>query len=281
VLTELKKQAEKKADEYASFWENFGPVLKEGLYEDNDRRDDLLTLARFRSTAGDGWVSLADYVARMKENQTAIYYITGDDVEAMKASPQLEGYRARDIEVLLLADPVDDFWLSVVMDFDGKPLKSATRGASDLADIEPAQGDEEAAAEAGDEARDAEVATLIALIKQSLADEVKDVRTTDRLTDSPVCLVADDGDLDLRLERMLKAHNQLQERSSRIMEINPKHALIRNMIRRAGEKGAAEALDDAAHLLLDQARIVEGEPVADPAAFTRRMSAMMSKATGG
>ena len=282
VLTELKKKAEKKADEYATFWENFGPVVKEGLYEDAERREELLALTRFRSTTEEGWVSFADYVGRMQENQTAIYYITGDDIEAMKASPQLEGYRARGIEVLLLGDPVDDFWLSAIMDFDGKPLKSATQGASDLADIKPAEDDAEAAKEeGGEEARDAEVATLIALLKQSLGEAVKDVRSTDRLTDSPVCLIADEGDMDLRLERMMKAHNRLEEGATRILEINPKHALIRNLIARAAETGAADALDDAAHLLLDQARIVEGEAVADPAAFTRRMSEMMSKATAG
>jgi len=276
VLSELKKKADKAPGEYADFWDNFGPVLKEGLYEDAERRDDLLELARFRSTAGDDLVSLKDYVGRLKDGQTAIYYITGDDLEALKTSPQLEGYRAKGVEVLLLSDPVDDFWITGVDGYDGKPFRSATRGASDLADIaggETAENPEEA-----EPVREAEVATLIALLKQSLGEAVKDVRTTDRLTDSPVCLVADEGDMDLRLERLLKAHQQLETASARILEINPGHPLIRQLATRAGESGAADALDDMAHLLLDQALIVEGESPADPAGFARRMAAVLGRA---
>jgi len=276
VLGELKKKAEKAPDEYADFWDNFGPVLKEGLYEDVERRDELLELTRFRSTAGDGLVSLKDYVGRMKDGQTAIYYISGDDPDALKSSPHLEGFRARGIEVLMLSDPVDDFWITAVDDYDGKPLRSATRGTSDLADIATEDSDTEAEAEAP--VREAEIATLIALLKQSLGEAVKDVRTTDRLTDSAVCLVADEGDMDLRLERLLKAHQQLQQGSARILEINPSHALIRQLALRAGESGAADALDDMAHLLLDQALIVEGEALPDPAAFARRMTTALAKA---
>jgi len=276
VLGELKKKAEKAPDEYTDFWDNFGPVLKEGLYEDVERRDELLELTRFRSTAGDGFVSLKDYVGRMKDGQTAVYYISGDDPDALKSSPHLEGFRARGIEVLMLSDPVDDFWITAVDDYDGKPLRSATRGTSDLADIATEDGDTEAEAEAP--VREAEIATLIALLKQSLGEAVKDVRTTDRLTDSAVCLVADEGDMDLRLERLLKAHQQLQQSSARILEINPSHALIRQLALRAGESGAADALDDMAHLLLDQALIVEGEALPDPAAFARRMATALAKA---
>lgn len=276
VLTELKRKAEKAPEEYATFWENFGAVLKEGLYEDSERRDDLLTLARFHSTAGDGWVSLAEYVGRMKEGQSAIYYITGDSLEAVKKSPQLEGFRARGVEVLLLTDPVDDFWLSAVHEFDDKPFKSATRGAADLSAL---KGEDKAdEGEDSEPVRDAEVATLIALVKQTLGEAVKDVRTTDRLTDSPVCLVADDGDMDMRLERMLKAHQQVSQASLRILELNPKHALIKGLVARAQQKGAAEDLADIAYLLLDQARIIEGEPVPDPAAFSRRMASVMTRA---
>ncbi len=278
VLTELGRKAEKEPKEYAEFWENFGSVLKEGLYEDQERQAELLELVRFRSTAGDDLVGLKDYAERMKEGQEAIYYITGDDLQTLENSPHLEGFRARGIEVLLLSDPVDDFWLSTVFEYDGHALTSATRGATDLSNLgeEPAEDE----AEEAEPIRDSELATLIALVKQTLGEAVKDVRSTDRLTDSAVCLVADDGDMDMRLERMLKAHNQLNTDSVRILEINPKHALIKNMANAATKGGAADDMADLAHLLLDQARIIEGDPLPDPAAFSRRMATVMAKAAG-
>ena len=278
VLTELSKKAEKEPEKYAEFWENFGSVLKEGLYEDQERQTDLLELVRFRSTAGEDLLSLKDYVARMKEGQEAIYYITGDDLQTLETSPHLEGFRARGVEVLLLSDPVDDFWLSAVFEYDGHALTSATRGTTDLSNMgeEPAKDETDEVEPAGD----SELATLIALIKQTLGETVKDVRTTDRLTDSAVCLVADDGDMDMRLERMLKAHNQLNSDSVRILEINPKHDLIKNMAGAATKGGAADDLADLAFLLLDQARIIEGEALPDAAAFSRRMATVMAKAAG-
>ncbi|MBT3332057.1 MAG: molecular chaperone HtpG [Rhodospirillaceae bacterium] len=282
VLTELGKKAEKEPTEYAEFWGNFGSVLKEGLYEDHERQAELLELVRFRSTAGatdnGALVSLKDYVGRMKEGQEAIYYITGDDLQTLENSPHLEGFRARGVEVLLLSDPVDDFWLSAVFEYDGHALTSATRGSTDLSNM-----GEEAAKDADDTAepaKEGDLATLIALVKQTLGEAVKDVRTTDRLTDSAVCLVADDGDMDMRLERMLKAHNQLKTDSVRILEINPKHDLIKNMSAAATKGGAADDLADLAFLLLDQARIIEGEALPDPAAFSRRMATVMAKAAG-
>jgi molecular chaperone HtpG len=272
VLAELKKKADKDAAGYATFWKSFGPVLKEGLYEDAERHDDLLALARFHSTNGDELVSLADYVGRMKDGQEAIYTISGDDLAGLRKSPQLEGFRARGVEVLLLTDPVDDFWLATVPDYEKKPFRSVTRGAADLSKL----GTPDAAKDE-DEARPADVATLIVVLKQHLEGAVKDVRQSDRLTDSAVCLVADEGDLDMRLERMLKAHGQLDKASSRILEINPRHALIKALVARAKQAGAADALADAAHLLLDQARIVEGDPVPDPVAFAARLASVMTK----
>ena len=238
----------------------------------------MLELVRFRSTAGEDLVSLKDYAGRMKDGQEAIYYITGDNLQTLQNSPHLEGFRARGVEVLLLSDPVDDFWLSAVFEYDGRALTSATRGVTDLSNIgeSPAKDEEEDA----EPIRDTALATLIALVKQTLGEAVKDVRTTDRLTDSAVCLVADDGDMDMRLERMLKANNQLNTNSVRILEINPKHALIKNMANAATKGGAADDLADLAYLLLDQARIIEGEPLPDPAAFSQRMATMMAKAAG-
>ena len=277
LLTELGRKADKDAPAFAAFWDNFGALIKEGIYEDADNRDALLGIARFRSTAGEDLVSLSDYAGRMKEGQEAIYYITGEAVEALRKSPQLEGFAARGVEVLLLADPVDEFWIPAVGEFDGKPFKSATRGGSDLAAI-PAAADE-----AGEEATDAEPAdrgridSLIAMFKLTLQDEIKDVRTSDRLTDSAACLVADEGDLDIHLERLLKQHNQLEAASRRILEINPGHSLIRALADRLGRDGASDRLGDAARLVLDQARIVEGEPLPDPGAFARRLSDALAR----
>ncbi|QDO96213.1 molecular chaperone HtpG [Ferrovibrio terrae] len=274
VLTELDKKAARDVADYEKFWEAFGPVLKEGLYEDPEHREAILKLARFRSSQRDGWVSLDDYIAAMKDGQSAIYVISGEQLEQLKHSPQLEGFRAKGVEVLLLTDPVDDFWLSVVRDHAGKPLKSASRAGADLDGI--AGSADETKSE--DRPDDATLGTLIAALKQVLGDAVKDVRESKRLTDSAVCLSAADGDLDMHLERLLRQHKQLDKASTRILEINPGHPLIKALAVRAQQPGAVDALEDAAHLLLDQARLVEGEPPADALQFAQRLAKLMEKA---
>ncbi len=280
VLGELAKKAEKAPDDYAKFWETFGMVLKEGLHEDFENREKLLDLVRFRSSGADGWTSLADYVGRMKDGQDAIYYISGEDAEQVAKSPQLEGFRAKGVEVLYMTDPVDEFWLSAVGAFSEKPFKSATRGGVDLSKIKGAEADK-AADEQKDKPAEEKAAgldPLIAAFKVALGDKVKDVRLSDRLTESPVCLIADEQGLDMHLERLLKQHKQIDGLSARVLEINPTHPLIKRLAGVAEEKkGGDPILDDAAFLLLDQARIVEGEPVLDPQAFTRRMSNVMQK----
>ena len=275
VLSELSKKAKdtENAAEYDSFWENFGAVLKEGLYEDYEHRDELLKLLRFRTTAGDELVSLEQYVARMKEGQDAIYTISGDDIDTLLRSPQLEGFKAKGVEVLLLTDPVDEFWMPSVGVYEGKPFKSVTRGGADLGKI---KGEEVEKPE--EKTPEGELTDLLALLKLTLSDAVKDVRKSERLTDSAVCLVADDNDMDMHLERLLKQHKQLNgEVGKRILEINPSHALIKRLAERAKGNGATDALEDAAWLLLDQARIVEGEALPDPAAFARRLASAMEK----
>ncbi len=275
VITELEKKAKKDADGYLKFWQSFGAVLKEGIYEDFERKDRLLKLARFKSTtSGDGYTSLEEYVGRMKDDQTAIYYITGDDLEAIRRSPQLEGFAAKGVEVLLMTDAVDDFWITSVPDFEGKALKSATRSGDDLDALSGASDEED---KDKDAAANSNVSPLIALLKETLGDHVKDVRVSSRLTESPVCLVADEGDTDMHLERLLKQHQGHTGTTPRVLEINPKHDLILALSERAAEKGAADTYADDAWLLLDQARIVEGEPVADPAAFSRRLANAMSR----
>ncbi len=279
VLGELEKKAEKETDSFNEFWTNFGPVMKEGIYEDPENRDAILKLARFRSTEQDGLVSLDDYVSRMKDGQDAIYYITGDSEETLSRSPQLEGFRSRGIEVLLLTDPVDEFWLPTVGDWQEKPFKSATRGGADFSAIK-AEGSTDEDTEKTDTSSEdtpAEVASLIAMIKLELGETVKDVRASNRLTDSPVCLVADEGDIDINLERLLRQHRQLEEQVPRVLEINPAHPVIAALAGSVGKEGSGNAVTDAAWLLLDQARILEGEALPDPAAFSRRMSALMEK----
>ncbi|MBO44870.1 MAG: molecular chaperone HtpG [Rhodospirillaceae bacterium] len=279
VLNELKKKAEKEPDSYAGFWEAFGALIKEGIYESFENRDDLLSLLRCHSTTDEGLVSLESYLGRMKKGQDAIYYITGENAEALKQSPQLEGFRARDVEVLLLSDPIDDFWLPAVGQYKEKPFKSVTQGGADLGNIEtPKVKKKDDKKSAADDAKSAgEMGDLIALLKLTLEEKVTDVRTSERLTDSAVCLVADETGLDMNLERILKQHNQINQVTSRILEINPDHSLIQSLALSAKKKGAQDKLEDAALLLLDQAQILEGEPVSDPVAFSRRMEAVMAK----
>ena len=272
VLGELAKKAKDDPQDYAKFWGNFGAVLKEGIYEDRESSDAILELARFRSTAGEGLVSLEDYAQRMKPGQEAIYTIAGDTIEVVAKSPQLEGFRARGIEVLYLTDPVDEFWTSAVGVYKKKEFKSVTRGAADLDKIAAADKKEDA-----DDKPKGDVAALIAVLKLALGDAVKDVRASKRLTDSAVCLIADEHDMDIHLERLLRQHRQLAADSKRILEINPKHALIAQLLKLAGKDGAADALGDFAWILLDQARILEGEPLPDPAAFAKRLSAVLAK----
>ncbi|MEM1200899.1 MAG: molecular chaperone HtpG, partial [Pseudomonadota bacterium] len=228
VLNELKKFAKKDETAYAGVWNSVGPVLKEGIYEDMERRDELFELARFASTASTEEAplrTLAEYVAGMKENQTAIYYITGEEADAISASPQLEGFRARGVEVLLLSDPIDSFWTSTALGYEGKPFRSITQGAADLDSIEPEKTDDK---DKKDEKTDDEATSaLITAMKTALGDSVSDVRESKRLTDSPVCLIAGDGGLDRNLEKLLSRQQAPGvQKSAPILEINPSHGLV-------------------------------------------------------
>ena len=276
VLNELGKKAEKVPEEYAKFWENFGAVLKEGVYEDTDQRGTLLELARFRSTQpADDWVSLKAYIGRMKDGQDEIYYIAGEDAESLRRSPQLEGFVSKGLEVLLMTDPVDEFWIGGIGVYEEKNFASVTRGSIDLGKFDTVTS--EGQAEKSEPAKEEGVNGLIALLKLNLDERVKDVRASDRLTDSPVCLVADEGDVDMHLARLLKQHQQVDQISARILEINPRHELIKVLAESLSKEGAADALADAAELLLEQALILEGEPLPDPAGFSRRLTGVMAK----
>src|SRR4051794_8290118 len=255
VLGELESLADKDAESFAKIWDAFGPVIKEGIYEDFERREKLLALARFTTTAGEKR-SLKQYVENLKPNQTEVYYLTGDSIERLKSNPKLESASARGIEVLLLTDPVDAFWTSAPLDFGGKPLKSLSQGDIDFA-LVPLL--DEKADDKQEESATDEAAT-IAVIKHTLGDRVSDVRASQRLTSSASCLVAGGDGRDRQLERLLAMQNQGSV-TKPILEINLRHPLV------AAIAGATDAAADLSFLLLEQAQILDGELPEDPSAF--------------
>jgi molecular chaperone HtpG len=266
VLSMLDDLAENRPDDYKTFWSQFGQVLKEGMGEDFGNQERLAKLLRFASTAtaaGEQTVSLADYVSRMKEGQDKIYYVTADSESAARSSPHLEVFRRKEVEVLLLTDQVDEWMLSFLNEFDGKALVSVSRGGLDLGALQ----DAEEKAKVEETARD--FADLVAQIKASLGDRVKDVRVTDRLTDSPSCLVSDEGDISGTLERLLKQSGQKAPERKPILEINPMHPLVARL------KTETADADGWANLLFDQAQLAEGTQLADPAGFVKRLNDML------
>ncbi len=269
VLSTLAKKAEKQPDEYRKFWDNFGAVIKEGLCDGLEPRDDIIEVCRFRTTSGEN-VSLKEYSERMKQDQKAIYYIVGDNEDAVINSPQLEGFRKRGYEVLLLADSVDQFWVNVLHQYQDIALKSVTRVDSDL----DGDGDD---GSGNDGDADKDYAGLVGFVKETLGDRVADVRTTSRLTDSPVCLTVPEGAMDIRMEQFLAENQQIAGRTAKIFEINPDHAIIRKLAKDITSKESFDSAADMVHLLFDQASIIEGEPLSDISAFTRRMNHLLER----
>ena len=265
VLGELTSRA-KDAEGYRPFWENFGPVLKEGIYEDHERRSEIAPLLRFHSSAVEGWTSLPDYVSRMKDGQEAIYYLVADDADALKRSPQLEGFRARGIEVLLLSDHVDAFWPEALARFEDKPMRSVTQGSVDLSKFagETPEGEEAPAS----------VEALVAALKTALGADVSDVRATDRLVESAVVLSASGHGPDLQMQRLLRRAGR-GGGGMPVLEINPRHPLIRSL----GDKVASESdITEAAGTLLDLARVQDGDTPRDPVAFAQKVAAALAAA---
>ena len=269
LLTEIETLAEKDADKFKVLWKEFGGVIKEGLYEDFERRDQILKLARFDTTKGEAR-TLKDYVADLRPNQTAIYYLVGETAERLKGSPKLEAARARGIEVLLLTDPVDAFWTSLSLGYEGKPLKSLSQGDVDFGlvplldenkpDEEAVKIDEKFVAEA---------------IKAVLGDRVSDVRASQRLTDSACCLVAQGAGPDRELDRLLSRQNR-GVGAKPVLEINPRHALVK-AASAAKAMGREDDLKDLAELLLDQGHVLDGEVPADPAGFVARLNRLVAR----
>lgn len=274
ILSSLEKLGKDDADAFNTIWQNFGTVLKEGIYEDFERKTQLLELSRFRTTAsGEGTRSLKEYVESMKEGQTSIYYLLGDNLAQLKASPQLEGFRARDIEVILLTDPIDSFWVTGVPDFEGKSFKSITQGGADLDSIARSDGESKA-----DDSVSDEVTRFMAFAKEKLGDAVADVRASNRLTESAVCLVASDMGPDRQMEKILQGAGRLDAASKPVLEINTRHKLIAGMARLGDDEQALR--NDAVHLLLDEARVLDGDKPVDPRAFSERMARVFERALG-
>ena len=260
--------------DYAKFYAEFGAVLKEGLGEDHANTERIAKLLRFASTTTDSTsVSLADYKARMKEGQEAIYYITADTFAAAKSSPQLEVFRKKGIEVLLMADRVDEWALNFLPEFDGTPLQSVAKGAVDLGALQD-EDEKKAAQDAQEAAR-----PLLEQLKEALKDKAEDVRATTRLVDSPACLVSQEHGMSTQLARMLKQAGQPVPNVKPVLEINPQHALVQKLQALQGEAGADAAssrFDDLAHTIFDQALLAEGGLPEDPAAYVRRVNALLA-----
>jgi molecular chaperone HtpG len=266
VLSMLEDLAANDKDKYATFWNEFGQVLKEGLGEDFGNKEKIAGLLRFATTGSDGStqsVSLADYISRMKEGQDSIYYVTAENPAAARNSPHLEVFRKKGVEVLLLTDRVDEWMLSFLNDFDGKPLVSVARGDLDLGKLEDGQEKEQAQKVAE------EFKPLVERVKGALGERVKDVRITSRLTDSPVCLVSDEGEISGHLERLLRQAGQNAPERRPILEVNPAHPLVQRL------NHEQDRFDDWAQLLFDQAMLAEGGQLEDPPGFVRRVNEML------
>jgi molecular chaperone HtpG len=257
VLGELKTRA-KEADDYAKFWENFGPLLKEGIWEDTEHRAELAPLLRFRSSTQDGWTSLPAYADRMQTGQDTIWYLAGDTPDALKASPQLEGFRAKGIEVLLFADPIDAFWPERLDAFEGKKLKSVTQAGDEIA----SDGDAP------------DIAALLAAMKEALGPDVADVKATARLTDSAVVLAAREHGPDLQMQRLMRRAGRAMGPAAPVLEVNPRHKLIETLAAKIEDK---ELIAEASATLLDLARVQEGDLPRDPSAFARRVTALLAR----
>ena len=274
ILDLLKSIAGKDKEKYAKFWSEFGRVLKEGVVEEDERREDLAKLFRFTSTNEDKEeqsVSLEDYVSRMKENQKAIYYVTAENYLTAKNSPHLEIFRDKGIEVLLMTDPIDEWVVTHLTEFEGKPLQSVTKGELDLG--EPAgKEDRKKDKQTGKEFQD-----LLKRIKEILKDKVQDVRITSRLTTSPACLVAGEHDMGRHLEQILKASGQKISGSKPILEINPDHPIVGRLRNEKDEK----VIGDWSHILFDQSLLSEGGQLDDPAGFVSRLNNMYLDMTAG
>ena len=260
VMAELKTRT-KEAEDYNKFYENFGAILKEGVWEDAEHRAEIAPLLRFHSSTQDGWTSLPEYVARMPEGQETIYYLSGEQAEALRNSPQLEGFRAKGWEVLLMADPIDSFWPERLDSFEGKKLRSVTQAAEDLGK--------------GEDLPD--IAALLTAMKDALGDRVSDVRATARLSDSAVVLASDGKGPDLAMQRLMRRSGRATMPVRPVLEVNPRHRLIEALL---GKLEDTALIVEASETLLDLAQVQEGDLPADATAFARRVTTLMAASLG-
>lgn len=265
VVSEIKKRAQEGGEGFTSFWNNFGLVIKEGLWEDSEHRQEIAEFARFHSTNGDELITLDEYISRMKPEQETVYYLVGDNLSALKASAQLEGFRSRGIEVLLLTDAVDSFWPDRLHSYKDKTFRSVVQAHGDLEKFAP---------ETEEQGEPANVEKLTPVLKEALGDAVKDVRSTVRLTGSAVVITAEGGP-DLAMQRLMRRSGQDMPALPPVLEINPRHPLIRALAERV-EKG--ESVDEHARILLDLARVQEGEALPDPSGFARTLASLLAGA---
>jgi molecular chaperone HtpG len=277
VLTRLKEIADAEPDRYKTFWKEFGPIIKEGLHSDAENKDKLLEVARFQSSIGatdNDLTSLKQYVERMRQDQKEIYYISGESRSIVEKSPHLEIFKEKSIEVLYLVDPIDEFAVQAIYNFEGKQLKSITRGDLDLGEL----GKEEKKAQKKVESK---YKKLTERIKNILSDEVKDVRVTFRLKESPVCLVADDHDMGAHMEKLMKSMGQDVPSAKRILEVNGSHPIIANLNALYEKNPLDEKMMEWVKLLHDQAQIAEGQMVKDPMAYTKRVCDLLVSVSAG
>ena len=274
ILSELKKEYEKDREGYEKFFNEFGAAFKEGIYEDFDRKKSLLDISLFKSTNDEKYTSLNEYISRMKEDQNDIYYISGESIEQVIESPQIEGFKSRGLEVLFMVDPVDEFWLPSFNEYEGKGFKSITKGNADLSKFD---SKEDADKKKKKPANKKEIETLISEMKSHLGEKVKDIKSSQMLTDSPVCLTADEAEMDIHLERLMRQHKRLDKESKKILEINASHDLIKSLAKIVSKSNDKSVVNDVSHLLLDQARIVEGELPLDTKGFTEKLSSIITR----
>ena len=278
IIRELKKVSEKNKEGYNNFWKEYGAVLKEGLYEDAERKDNLLDLCRFSTNESEDTISLAEYLEKMPETQKDIYYIAAETNAQALASPHLEGFKSKNIPVLIMTDAIDQFWLPMIGLFKEKKFTSITQGQINLDDLDAKTKDKKPNDKEEKEKQDKQFVDLIAQLKVVLGDQVKDIRLSSKLTDSPVCLVADDGDMDIAMEHLMAQRDTNYKGAPRILEINGGHLLIKNMKSLIEKKENNDLVSDAGTLLFEQARLMEGKMPADPAQFSKIMNQFLLKA---
>ncbi|MDB4220227.1 molecular chaperone HtpG [Pelagibacterales bacterium] len=266
TIGDLKKKLTNDRASYEEFWSNFGPVIKEGIYEDTEKKDTLLEIALFKNSNSTKLITLDEYIDSMSKKQKDIYFITGDSYANVINNPSLEGYKSRGINVLILDDAVDSFWTSSTPNFKEKNIKSVSKGVDDLESISKKKTDDK------DKKEDKSLEPLIILLKDKLKEKVKDVRTSSRLTESPVCLVVDESAMDPQLEKILQQHNQLQQGAAlKILEINPDHKLIKKLAKMSKDKASVGDIENIGILLYEQSMILDGEKPSDPVNFSKKL----------